>query len=436
MTPRRLLGFLIVNFLIAGVALQYVSVSLYKQHRIPAYCDGTVIHPLHDLITRYQETDSWRPMLQAEDARFSPRGIYQTVFFDQRTKFQYPLASLIPIAVLRAAGLNDYWLLDTLKWLSIAVLLAQIPCVFAILQRSSGKSQSWQLTLAIAVMLVFSFYPLLKAYTAGQVQILLDLLFSVAFLTWIDKKDRLSGFFMGLAVLVKPQYGLFLLWALVRKNWKFLLAAGGPVASGVVLSLLMYGWKNNIQYLDVVRYMSRHGEAYFPNQSVNGLLNRLLQNGSSTTFDVHGFAPYLPLVYFLTLLTSVALVALVIVSKTPPTPSGRIAEFGVIAIASTAASPIAWEHHYGILLPLFAWILPQTAQLAKVRGASTMLLIAFVLCADDWRITNLLASASPWNVFQSTLLVGAAIFFIFLRIFSRKAPASLIQSEPALSSIT
>jgi ABC-type amino acid transport substrate-binding protein len=116
-----------------------------------------------------------------------------------------------------------------------------------------------------------------------------------------------------------------------------------------------------------------------------------LQNGSNTTFDVHGFAPYLPVVYFLTVFTSITLIALVIVSKTTQTALRRIAEFGVIAIASTAASPIAWEHHYGILLPLFAWILPQITHLQEVRGASTLLLIAFVLCADDWCITNLLA---------------------------------------------
>jgi hypothetical protein len=95
--------------------------------------------------------------------------------------------------------------------MSITVLLAQIPCVFAILLRASGKPQNWQLTLALAVMLVLSFYSLVKADAAGQVQILLDLLFSVAFLSWIDKKDKLSGFLVGLAVLVKPQYGLFLL---------------------------------------------------------------------------------------------------------------------------------------------------------------------------------------------------------------------------------
>jgi hypothetical protein len=95
-----------------------------------------------------------------------------------------------------------------------------------------------------------------------------------------------------------------------------------------------------------------------------------------------------------------------------------IAEFGVIAIAATLASPIAWEHHYGILLPLFAWVLPWTADNSKWPGASLSALliplVAFVLCADDWRITNLLANQAPWNLFQSTLLFGALILFFRL----------------------
>ena len=374
-----------------------------------------MVHPLHDMLSRYQEADSWYPMLEALKAKDAPAGIYQTVFFDQQTKFQYPLASLIPVALLRALCGTDSRALDTLKWLSIFAFLAQVPCVYAILSRGFREPQSRKLTVALAVLLVVSFYPVARAYAAGQIQIFLDLLFSAAFLSWIDKKDRLSGFLIGLSVLVKPQYGLFLLWAVIRKNWKFLVAAAAPLAIGAVLGIVVYGWRNNLQYVEVIRYMGRHGEAYYPNQTVNGLLNRLLRNGSNTRFEVHGFAPYLPTVYVLTVITAVALIALAILSKTPETEFGRVAEFGVVAIAATAASPIAWEHHYGILLPVFAGILPQIDKLCHKSAGSVLVLITFVLCADDLRMTTLLADLSPWNVLQSTLLVGAIILFAVLR---------------------
>ncbi len=416
--PWHLLVFLILNFAIAGVALQCLSVYLYKHKAIPAYCDGTVIHPLHDMASRYQEQDSWYPMLKALNATSAPAGIYQSLFFNDRTKFQYPLASLLPIDVLRRAGLSDATLLDALKWLSICAFFGQIPCIFLILSRTFKEPQNPWLIAALTLFLVIGFYPLARAYAAGQIQIFLDLLFSAAFLAWIDQRDRVSGFLVGLSVLVKPQYGLFLIWALVRRKWSFLSGAAVPWIAGTLTAVLAYGWKNNIQYLDVIRYMSRHGEAYYPNQSVNGLLNRLLFNGPNTVFDVHGFAPFLPVVYWLTVSTSLLIVALALLNKRPHTKSGMIAEFGVIAIAATLASPIAWEHHYGILLPLFAWVLPWSADNSKWPGASLSALliplVAFVLCADDWRITNLLANQAPWNLFQSTLLFGALILFFRL----------------------
>ena len=37
----------------------------------------------------------------------------------------------------------------------------------------------------------------------------------------------------------------------------------------------------------------------------------------------------------------------------------RVVDFCGMAVSLTIASPIAWEHHYGILLPIFAIMLPR-----------------------------------------------------------------------------
>ena len=74
------------------------------------------------------------------------------------------------------------------------------------------------------------------------------------------------------------------------------------------------------------------------------------------------------------------------------------------------ASPIAWEHHYGILLPIYAIALVHFID-SRARlmwlGASYVLVSTFVAAA------NMLAS-TPLNVFQSTGLAGAAIVLILL----------------------
>src|SRR6202022_3885062 len=103
---------------------------------------------------------------------------------------------------------------------------------------------------------------------------------------------------------------------------------------------------NNLEYSSVLRFIAEHGESYFANQSVNGLLNRLLLNGNNRSWTNDAFPPYQAIVYFGTPITS----ALIVISslalpRNAPGKGGGL-DFALIAIACTIASPVAWEHHY------------------------------------------------------------------------------------------
>ena len=58
-----------------------------------------------------------------------------------------------------------------------------------------------------------------------------------------------------------------------------LLAAAVPIAG---LSLFRYGLHNNLAYLDVLSFLSKHGESFFANNSVNGILNGYLSPNNSS----------------------------------------------------------------------------------------------------------------------------------------------------------
>jgi hypothetical protein len=85
------------------------------------------------------------------------------------------------------------------------------------------------------------------------------------------------------------------------------------------------------------------------------------------------------------------------------------ADLAMIGLACTVASPIAWEHHYGLLLPMFALLLPALRQ-KPVLGRATLplLAVAYVLTSHTLRLTDRLAD-SPWSVLQSYILAGALI---------------------------
>ena len=103
-------------------------------------------------------------------------------------------------------------------------------------------------------------------------------------------------------------------------------------------------------------------------------------------------------------------------------PEDRVFDFCRMAISLTMASPIAWEHHYGILLPIFAIMVPSAV---ADRARMIWLMISYVLVSTFIPATNLLA-LSFWNVGQSYLLAGA---FILLALLNTRGNA-IQESSP------
>ena len=60
----------------------------------------------------------------------------------------------------------------------------------------------------------------------------------------------------------------------------------------------------------MLRFIARHGEAFFANNSVNGIVNRLVFNGSNLDWEQHSFAPFHPVVYIATAATGAVLMAI------------------------------------------------------------------------------------------------------------------------------
>ena len=83
------------------------------------------------------------------------------------------------------------------------------------------------------------------------------------------------------------------------------------------------------------------------------------------------------------------------------------------------ASPIAWEHHYGITLPIFAVLL---AGSLGNRRRLAWLAASYVLVSTFVSATNLLA-ATPLNLLQSSLFAGAIILLALLATAQAGRPA-------------
>jgi alpha-1,2-mannosyltransferase len=274
--------------------------------------------------------------------------------------------------------------------------------------------------LAFATLLGVGFYPLIKAYTLGQMQVVVNACFAGMLCAWWLGWRATAGVLVALMAAVKPQYGLFALWGIARREWRFTAAAAGAGLAVLALSALCFGFADHVDYLRVAAHVGRHGEAYWPNQSPNGFLQRLLHNGESAVWDPHVYPPYHAVVYAGTLLSSAALLAGGLVW--PPRTGTRadaldLAGFG---LALTLASPLAWEHHFGVLLPILALALGGALEVRGAHRSALWVVAACALIASQYWDALVRLSGTVWNPLQSLLLFASLTLLALLLSLRRR----------------
>jgi hypothetical protein len=380
----------------------------------------TVLHHTWRVLHAEGGDDSWGIMSIAYDYARSPHTtpLYSEIFFNRHIKMQYPPSALFVIAGLRAIDparihLNDNYAgprpaLDEAFGLLFLALTALVTAAMLELRlRQTQAFSGCDNLVAARVLLVagfaLTFYPLVKGYTLGQIQVWLNGLFALALLCWATGWKATSGVLIGLVCLVKPHYGVFLIWGAVRREWRMVAACAATAGVGLIASVAVFGLADHIDYLRVLSFMSERGEAYYPNQSVNGLLNRLVGDPMlDLQFFYDRFPPFNLLVYGGTL----AAAAMLLLTAVFVRRAGDTLDFCIMALSATVASPIAWEHHYGVLLPVFAVLL------AAGRG-KFWLFAGFILASNFFPALNLLAP-TYFNVAQSYLLAAALIVMAML----------------------
>jgi alpha-1,2-mannosyltransferase len=392
----------------------------------------TALKHTADILRGEGGDDSWGAMQVALDhvAALPATPLYSKVFFDDQFRFQYPPSALFALSAMLAVDparvqINDVYegpwpaINTVVGWVFIALTAA---ATAALLESSLAAFKPdvdwrpWRVWRALVIVgLTLTFYPVVKAFTLGQIQVWINALFALSLFTWAAGWKLPSGVLVGLISLIKPHYGLLLIWAILRRESRFAIAAAATIATGLAASVAAYGLANHLDYVRVLSFLSQHGEAYFPNQSVNGLLNRVMsifnpQAYVSLDLPAGQFPPFTLWIWATTLATSLCLLLFALIVPLRRQRRESVVDLCLMAIACTMASPIAWEHHYGVALPVFAVLL---AACLDNRSRLVLLGVSYVLMSTFVSAANLLAD-TPLNVLQSTLFVGALILLALL----------------------
>ncbi|MEQ1729578.1 MAG: glycosyltransferase family 87 protein [Vicinamibacterales bacterium] len=371
--------------------------------------------------------DSWEPMRQALTyvrlAGTDP--LYDVVFFQRGVIFTYPTTSLLfleGVGAVTGQALAGDGPLNALSWLAVAativaatLLLRQSVRVhLPELQRGSASEQRlvWMLGASLTLLV----YPVVKAFTLGQIQTIVTALVACAMLAWVRGRDGWAGVCVALACLVKPQIGLLVVWALLRRRWRFAGAWAMVVVPIGLCSVARYGVANQVDYVRQLSFITAHSWSYAPNQSVAGILNRALFIGQNLEWDTQ-YVPYNPWVYAGTVASSglFVLTGLFAGLRGARADNHDLAPLAVAALCFTMASPVAWEHHYGVLAPALAWLAPMAAASANRVRMGAWLAVAYLAVASLLHPLDVFA-ATRVNVLQNNLFAGALLVsFLLLR---------------------
>jgi alpha-1,2-mannosyltransferase len=381
-----------------------------------------------------QGDDSWLPMLKASEHLRDHPGVpvYQAIFFDQKIKFQYPLSSLLLIDVPRwlfkLSDTDAVLLVQVISRLAVPAFAVSYALVLVAAVRAEIASQkqldlspaTWAALIITGLAAILFFFPIVRGERLGQIQTLITFDATLALYAWQRRRVGLSGILIGLCCVVKPQWAIIIAWAALRRQWRFVI--GCAVTVGIILAWAawFYGLGNLIAYSDVVSFLAKRGEGLFSNQSVNGLVNRILFNGHNLQWSDDQFPPFNWIVYASTFVSSLVIIGTAIFWDYRRSP--KALDFALIMLALTIASPIAWEHHYGIMFPIFLVMLPACLRL-RPWGRSTVPLffISYGLISENFTAaTNRLAD-TYFNVLQSSLFFGALIALTLLFSLTRVA---------------
>jgi alpha-1,2-mannosyltransferase len=385
---------------------------------------------IFEIRTHYSGADSWWVMSNAIDLiRVNPESeIYKELFFNQHIKFQYPTSSLLPLdffqQYLNIPWWRAYWILNLISALSLTCtswifyrFYYRFHLAGLSLERFQLKDKILGYGLSFVCIAIFN--PIIFSLYVGQVQTLLILLVSLALLAFQHKKYKLSGALFGFCVAFKPQWVLIFIWAALRKQWSMLCSGLILVFMIFILAIYKYGFNNFIDYIEVLSYLGKVGESYYFNQSVNGLVNRALMNGINTVYNQsNSIPPYNSIVHIATFATSAIMIVFAMLWRVKKQPN--IIDLAIITLTLTMASPVAWNHHYAVLIPIFAILFSSVIRFKHFgRWSIPSIFIIWMLTSQSYEgITNQL-SATHWNFLQSLLFFGGLITLVILYKISK-----------------
>jgi alpha-1,2-mannosyltransferase len=334
----------------------------------------------------------------------NPYGVLPSTSRGEHLPFTYPpfgVLAFVPTALLSArAGFLVLTVISTLLLFAV---------VFAFLVALRGREKGLVLPAFVAIgvqLLAAGADPVRSTLGYGQINMVL---MAMVTLGCLSGKPR--GVLVGLAAAIKLTPAVFVLFFLVRKDYRAAIWSGVTfVAANALAFVLMPG--PSIEYWTKLVFAGdRIGPpAHVGNQSLRGAFARLSQGS-------------------LWILVAVVVIALTVyVIRRVDTPVA----LAVTALCGLLVSPVSWVHHWVWLVPVLVvtgWI--AVTERRVVMGLSVVLAAVIAISTPIWRFEFGGWDAGVWQQLVSDSYVVAGIVLLGVVTLYAKGRSTWMSRPPS-----
>lgn len=296
-----------------------------------------------------------------------------------------------------------------LLWTFISMLAGCLG-ILLIQQKLEPNSISSLQTCLLLLIGFMSFFPTFVTLQFGQVSLLLLPLLALGWRAAHDQKSSKAAIFLGLATSLKPFIGLFLIYFLIRKEWRALFTFLFTILVSAFIAAAFLGVDTYHAYYQACRQIAWAASSW--NVSIYGFLLRLIGGTEANT----ALMPIPGLFHFAYPFLSILLV-LALIFFLRPLPANTDLQkktdidFSIILVGMLLLSPLGWMYYFTFLsIPfLILWNFSKKG----IYPIGLPLLLATILL-----ICNIPETLIPTNEIKAhnvlSVFLGSSLYFSVL----------------------
>lgn len=288
--------------------------------------------------------------------------------------------------------------------LSILCLLLSFFILFKLF-----KISFFSLLAIFLLTLVFNFFPEKFTLGMGQINNVVLLLMSLFIYFYMKKREYLAGSFLAIAIMLKLSPILLVLFLLIDKRWKVLLATGISLFIMALAVVLFVTPSNNIYFLETVlpSLVTSWWKADYYNQALSGFLQR----------DIPNIFLRQILKTFLDIVLLVSSLFFIWKYRTK-NDSTRLLSLSILMTLSLVINAFSWQHHFvWLLIPLLITFVYIKKNHLHMRFY-ILLGISYVLVAINLKNPSVVPTILQSHVLYGTLLLYILDIYLLIS-FSR-----------------